>query len=71
MHAQTLAPLLLLAALVGLANGFQLTNCAAGTNADAEMLGVTISSCPNAEGDRCQFVKGENATLALDFKPSE
>lgn len=62
---------LLLVAVLQLASGFEVKDCAAKKNPDAKLVSLHIDTCPDASGSYCDFTKGQNATMTLDVEPSK
>lgn len=61
------ATLLLLLVAVHSAAAFQYQDCTSGVEPDAKLGSVLISSCPDAQGDRCVLDRGTNASITINF----
>lgn len=63
---------LLAAALAPTTNCFQIDDCTRDSpKPEAKLKSFVISACPEAQGDRCDVIRGSNVTVTISFEPGE
>lgn len=63
--------LLALLALHHAADAFDVQDCLIADQSDAIIVSLDVDSCPDKTADRCDFIKGTNATMSVEFIPSK
>lgn len=56
---------------VALANSISLTDCSVGQQADAKLEQVRVSGCSTGPKGPCPLIRGQNASIEVDFLTSK